>query len=145
MTISRSDAERIVRIAAAIIVDERGQTLLVRKRGTETFMQAGGKLGGNENAAAALQRELREELGCDMLSCRSLGLFRAPAANEPGWMVEAELFAADVAGKLQASGEIEQVLWCDPDDIEDLTLAPLTRDHVLPMVRAAREYGGLNP
>jgi 8-oxo-dGTP diphosphatase len=140
MTTFRCEPERIVRIAAAIIVDERGQTLLVRKRGTEAFMQAGGKLGGNENAAAALRRELREELGCDILSCRSLGLFRAPAANETGWTVEAELFATDVAGDAQPSGEIEQILWCDPDDIEDLTLAPLTRDHVLPLVR-----GGLTP
>ena len=32
-----------IRIVAALIRDEAGRVLLVRKRGTETFMQPGGK------------------------------------------------------------------------------------------------------
>ena len=33
-----------IRIAAGLIVDRAGRVLLVRKRGTKTFMQAGGKI-----------------------------------------------------------------------------------------------------
>jgi 8-oxo-dGTP pyrophosphatase MutT (NUDIX family) len=139
MTTSRSEVERVIRIAAAVVVDGQGRTLLVRKRGTRAFMQAGGKLGAGESAAGALEREIREELGCGIRLCRPLGSARAPAANEEGWTVEAELFAVDLAGEVSPAAEIEEILWCAPLDTASLTLAPLTRDHVLPLVRAMHE------
>lgn len=49
-------------IAAAIITDSQGRCLLVRKRGTEYFMQPGGKPEIGETPHAALIRELEEEL-----------------------------------------------------------------------------------
>jgi len=137
MTISRCDDARVVRIAAAVIVNGRGQTLLVRKRGTRAFMQPGGKFAEGETAPIALTREIREELGCTVTGCRALGRFRAPAANEAGWSVEAELFFVDLDGEVSPAAEIEEVLWRAPDDVDGLELAPLTRDHVLPLVRTA--------
>jgi 8-oxo-dGTP pyrophosphatase MutT (NUDIX family) len=136
MTISRCEGGRIVRIAAAVAVNARGETLLVRKRGTQAFMQAGGKIGPGETAPAALAREIREELGCSVALSRPLGRFRAPAANEAGWTVEAELFAVVLSGEVSPAAEIEEILWRAPGDVGGLTLAPLTRDHVLPLIRS---------
>ena len=127
-----------IRIAAAVIVDARGRTLLVRKRGTSAFMQAGGKVGPDESPAEALAREIREELDCGLASPPvPLGRFRAPAANEPGRIVEAELFAAVLDGEIRPAGEIDELIWHDPDDL-DVILAPLTRNHVLPLVPTLR-------
>ncbi|MHB9005113.1 MAG: NUDIX hydrolase, partial [Coriobacteriia bacterium] len=53
----------VIRVAAALIVDEGGRILLVRKRGTTVFMQPGGKYEPGETAAETLSRELHEELG----------------------------------------------------------------------------------
>ena len=134
MTTSRCEAA--IRIAAAVIVDDAGRTLLVRKRGTRAFMQPGGKVGSGEAAVEALTRELREELGCGALGePRSLGSFSAAAANEPGRIVEAELFAVDLAGEIEPASEIEEARWHHPDEVPQFALAPLTRDHVLPLVR----------
>ena len=47
-------ADADIRIAAAVIVDAEGRTLLVRKRGTGAFMQAGGKVAADETSAEAL-------------------------------------------------------------------------------------------
>jgi 8-oxo-dGTP pyrophosphatase MutT (NUDIX family) len=135
MTTSRS--KQSIRIAAAVVVDPAGKLLLVRKRGTEAFMQPGGKIGLGETAAEALAREIEEELGCTLGGApRRLGVFSAPAANEPDTDVEAELFAVALAGDIIAAAEIEEAVWHDPIDDAGLPLAPLTRNHVLPLVQS---------
>jgi 8-oxo-dGTP diphosphatase len=129
-----------IRIVAALIRDDAGRVLLVRKRGTRAFMQPGGKRDGGEDDVAALSREIAEELGCGVLaaSIRSLGEFDAVAANEPGFRVQASLYGVDVTGEIAPSREIDEMIWVDPAAPPDIILAPLTRDHVLPLARAAR-------
>jgi len=129
-----------IRIVAALIRDDAGRVLLVRKRGTTAFMQPGGKRDGDEDDIAALSREIAEELGCGVLasSIRSLGEFDAVAANEPGFRVQASLYGLDVIGAIAPSREIDEAIWIDPAAPPDIVLAPLTRDHVLPLARAVR-------
>jgi 8-oxo-dGTP diphosphatase len=138
MTTSRSEPA-VIRIAAAVVVDGAGRTLLVRKRGTAAFMQPGGKIGRGEAPIDALVRELREELGCTIRGeHRGLGRLRADAANEAGSIVEAELFRVDLDGQVAPAAEIAEARWHNPDDQPGFPLAPLTRDHVLPLVRQWR-------
>jgi 8-oxo-dGTP diphosphatase len=58
-----AEAPHTIRIAAALIDDDAGRLLLVRKARTEWFMQAGGKIEEGESAISALRRELHEEIG----------------------------------------------------------------------------------
>ncbi len=96
----------ILRIAAAIVVDEEGRNLLVRKRGSTQFMQAGGKLEEGEVAIEALARELAEELGfeLDPGETEYLGFFRADAAHESDTELHAEVFAITVARRHRGAG-----------------------------------------
>ncbi len=130
---------RIIHIAAALLIGPDGRTLLVRKRGTEAFMQPGGKIEAHEQPARALARELEEELGLviDPTHASYLGSFSAPAANEPGFVVQAELFLLTIDANVTPAAEIEEVRWIDPATDGDLTLAPLTRDVILPFYRAS--------
>jgi 8-oxo-dGTP pyrophosphatase MutT (NUDIX family) len=136
---ARPADEATIRIVAALVVGEDGRTLLVRKRGTSSFMQAGGKIMAGELPIEALEREVREELGCGIAAdLRPLGRFSAPAAHEAGRIVEAELFQVDLIGEIAPAAEIEQVIWVDPAAPGALPLAPLTRQHVLPLAQARR-------
>jgi 8-oxo-dGTP diphosphatase len=124
-----------IHVVAALIRDDLGRMLVVRKRGTEAFMQPGGKRDAGENDLTALDREIGEELGCAMVpgSARPLGQFDCAAANEPGWRVQASVYAVDVHGPVMPQAEIAEVLWIDPKAPVSVVLAPLTRDHVLPL------------
>jgi 8-oxo-dGTP diphosphatase len=128
--------DRIINVVAALIRDSAGRVLLVRKRGTLAFMQLGGKRNAGESDVTALSREIVEELGCciDQRSARAVGIFECAAANEPGFKVRAAVYAVDIEGAVKPQAEIEQFVWVDPKALPDLHLAPLTRDHVLPLV-----------
>jgi 8-oxo-dGTP diphosphatase len=128
-------SDNIISVVAALIRDDTGRMLVVRKRGTQAFMQPGGKRDAGEDDLTALEREIGEELGCRMVpgSARSLGQFDCPAANEPGWRVRASVYAVNVRGPVVPQAEIAEVLWIDPLAPASIVLAPLTRDHVLPL------------
>ncbi|MFJ2712124.1 NUDIX domain-containing protein [Pseudomonas sp. NPDC087346] len=129
----------LIRIAAALLIRADGKTLLVRKRGTTAFMQPGGKIEAHELPVHALARELEEELGLEIDSAQAtfLGQFSAPAANEPGFIVQAEIFQLTIDSEVCPAAEIEEVLWVDPATDPAVELAPLTRDLILPFYRSS--------
>jgi len=130
---------REIRVAAAMLTrTDDGKMLFVRKRGTSAFMQPGGKLEPGEEPVDALCRELREELQLcvERTSPRYLGRFSAPAANEPGHTVVADIFHLAISSPVVPASEIEEIVWRHPGAPHEpgpLHLAPLTRDYVLPL------------
>jgi 8-oxo-dGTP diphosphatase len=125
-----------IRIAAAALMREDGATLLVRKRGTSAFMQPGGKIDGDEAPISALCRELLEELGLVIQpeEAEYLGCFSSPAANETNCTVTAEIFRLVTEKDITVQSEIEEALWVYSATQDDLNLAPLTRNKVLPLI-----------
>lgn len=100
-------------------------------------MQPGGKIEAHEQPVNALARELEEELALniDPASATYLGHFSAPAVNEPGFEVQADLFLLHIQQSVSPAAEIEEVQWIDPRGDGGLELAPLTRDLILPFYR----------
>ena len=114
-----------LRIVAAVVERSDGRHLLVRKRGTQTFMQVGGKIEPGEEPLAALVREVEEEVGLRLepTDIESLGRFGAPAANEPDHVVDAP------GTEIAVRAELEELVWIDPaDPVASYPLAPLSRD-----------------
>jgi 8-oxo-dGTP pyrophosphatase MutT (NUDIX family) len=131
---------KLLSIVAALIDDGDGRLFLVRKRGTAAFMLAGGKRDGEEAPFDTLARELSEELGFSPSESevRYLGAFSAQAANEPDHRVDARIFHIRAAGRSFTVGaELAEGRWVTIDEAMRLPLAPLARDHVLPLARKA--------
>lgn len=137
----------VIRIVAAVINDGAGRTLLVRKHGATVFQQPGGKRDpGDADDQAVLARELREELGCTLVpgSARFLCRASAPAANEAGCMVEAEVYIVAVDGGPCAQAEIAELRWVDPA-APGVPVAQLSMEHILPRLRPRASSSGGSP
>jgi DNA polymerase-3 subunit epsilon len=136
----RAPKPQIIRIAAAVVVDLTGRSLLVRKRGSSIFMQPGGKIESGESALDALTRELREELGLvvDPGETEYIGSYRAIAANEENTVVRAEVFFLTTPELPVAGAEIEELLWVERLDQLAVEVAPLSRDSLLPLWASRR-------
>jgi len=121
---------KIIRLATALLVDPaRRKALVVRKHGSQTFIQPGGKIDAGETPLEALCRELREETGLIIAQSEAvyIGHFTAPAVHEAGFTVESEAFWIETDKPVCAAAEIAEIQWIDPTDAPNLPLAPLSK------------------
>jgi 8-oxo-dGTP pyrophosphatase MutT (NUDIX family) len=124
------DEQGVFRLVAAVIRHPDGSHLLVRKAGTKAFMNCGGKIEAGEHPEQALRREVHEETGLEVgeRCLTPLGRHVAPAANEPGMLIDVDLFEFELEDKdlVSAKAEIAEVRWVDSQSaLNDLVLAPL--------------------
>ncbi|MCJ0829199.1 NUDIX domain-containing protein [Acinetobacter sp. NIPH1876] len=122
---------KIITVAAAVILNEQNQLLLVRKQNTHAFMQVGGKLEMDEAPEITMQREILEEIGCECELKQFIGRFETAAANEPDHVLVSYVYAVELKQPPQIAAEIAEMKWIDLDDQFTL-LAPLTKEIVIP-------------
>ncbi|MDV2469419.1 NUDIX domain-containing protein [Acinetobacter chinensis] len=121
----------IITVAAAIILNEQNQLLLVRKKNTQFFMQVGGKLEPNEAPEQTMIREIAEEISANAEIEQFVGRFETKAANEAGHQLISYVYQVSLDQAPQIDAEIAEMKWIDLD--EDPTwLAPLTNEVVIP-------------
>ncbi|MFB9906514.1 NUDIX domain-containing protein [Allokutzneria oryzae] len=91
-----------------------GKVLGARSRGNDVFYLPGGKREPGESDVDTLRREVREELGVDVLtgSAECFGVFEAQAHGfPPGVLVRTACYTAEFVGEPTACGEIEELGW----------------------------------
>lgn len=127
-------AAATIDIVAAVVFDAGGHVLVVRKQGSDIFIQPGGKPEAGEARLVALARELHEELGITLVpeSAVPLGRFEAWAVHETGHRVRAHAYLVTVTGTPHAQAEIAELAWVPLRPPHGLRLAPLSADHILP-------------
>ncbi|WP_300342929.1 NUDIX domain-containing protein [Nesterenkonia sp.] len=144
-------SQKSIHVAAVVLLDSRRRVLTVRKRGTERFMQPGGKPEPDEGPRRTALREIAEEIGLHLqpAQLQPMGRFRAAAANESGYDVVCENYLVDMAqlpaepslgeeilAQLQPAAEIEELRWIPLDQLRPSDdLAPLLTEQVAPAVR----------
>ena len=121
----------IITVAAAIILNEQNQLLLVRKKNTQFFMQVGGKLESNEAPEQTMIREIAEEISANAEIEQFVGRFETKAANEAGHQLVSYVYQVSLDQAPQIDAEIAEMKWIDLND-EQTLLAPLTKEVVIP-------------
>lgn len=80
----------------------------------------------------------RSSVHLEPSALRPLGVFRAAAANEPGFEVESTVFEHPSVTVSQPAAEIEELRWQSLDEPYPTDLAPLLAEHVLPILSGNR-------
>ena len=126
-----------IRVSAVLLTDTAGRVLMVRKRGTDAFLNPGGKPEPGETPEECAVRELREELGLELdpEGLLPLGRHRAAAANETDTVVLADVFRVpEPLDRLpEPRSEIEEARFVDPAFPEP-GWAPLFTERILPLL-----------
>lgn len=136
--------QRLIRVAAGI-VPQAGRYLLQR-RPAGTHMAGywefpGGKLEEGETPAAALEREMREELGVEIDDVRPLWLIRYAYDDRE---VELHFLAARIAGGEPRALHADAIGWYAPAAMPGLPILPADLEIVarlVPGLPGAEEEG----
>lgn len=137
-------AVRVISVSAVVLSRPDGAVVTVRKAGTDRFMLPGGKWEIGESPLHCAIREIDEELGVSLVpdDLTTLGRFTTATANEPGFRLVSEVFAASVDSSPRARAEIEEMRWVSTRDLE--RIAALEESDCAPwaplLVRVAREH-----
>lgn len=125
-----------IHLASALITDSNNRMLTVRKKGSEYYMMAGGKIEKGEKPIQALIRELQEELAVQIneKDISLLGSHQTNAVNETNTIVSATIFHIIINNShIVASSEIEEIKWLTHENFKDFKLAHLLQEFSLPI------------
>ncbi|WP_354055504.1 NUDIX domain-containing protein [Dietzia sp. 2505] len=143
MDLSDSTPVRVISVSAVVLSRPDGAVVTVRKAGTDRFMLPGGKWEPGESPLACAVRELGEELGVTIApeKLTPLGRFDTATANEPGFRLVSEVFAAETEQAMEPRAEIAEARWLTPTEVR--SVAELPEGECAPwaplLVRVARE------
>ncbi len=113
------------RVAQKAIIEHDGKILLVRNHGRDMWELLGGRLQVGEEPRAGLARELKEELGVDVLigAPVDVGTFFLKQKNQPHFFVVYRATLIDSNAQLiTPPDEIEEIRWFGKDEIEQLAV-----------------------
>lgn len=118
-----------------------GSILLCKPFEYDDLVIPGGVQGPNESAVENLRRKLKEELGNDALldeaSLKYIATFEDQAAGKINRIVEIELYAGKVNGRVAPSSDIKELIWYNPRSPGNHKLSAIVDRKILPYLRSA--------
>lgn len=140
----------LIQCAGAIVLDERGRLLLVRRGrppGVGLWSVPGGKCEAGEDAAAACVREAREETGLIVEPIRLAGQVHRPGLDGDIFVIDDYLCRA-IGGTLRAGDDAADARWFRPGELSEDQIVPLLLEQLIqwqtlgPDWQAARTAAG---
>jgi 8-oxo-dGTP diphosphatase len=112
-----------MRVVVAGVIERGDRRILIGQRRREDSSPLkwefpGGKVEEGETAEAALERELREELGVTLRKCAEIGRVRHKYA-ETVEALEIRFFAAEIGEEVLMPLAFEEVRWVLPKELAD--------------------------
>ncbi|MGW4071663.1 NUDIX hydrolase [Nocardia grenadensis] len=115
---------------SALVQDEQGRILLIRRSDNGKYSVPGGGLEAGETVTQAVVREVREETGIDVEVTELVGVFSNPEhiiAYDNGEVRQEFSIcfrAQPIGGDLRTSDESTEVEWVQPTELSDRDIHP---------------------
>lgn len=126
--------------ASALVRDEAGRVLLLKRTDSEVWTLPTGGLKKGETLRECAVRECREETGIEIETLGLVGVFSSPdhvieyvkggRVDEVRQPVNVCLHARPVGGELTTTDEAAAVRWVDPGDLDEYEIHPAQRRRI---------------
>jgi mutator protein MutT len=119
--------------AAAVVIDDRGRVLLIRRGQAPDAGEwsiPGGAVELGEPIEAALRREIREETGLDVVVGEFLEAYERIERDDAGvrfHFVILDYRCTAAGGTLRAGDDAAEAAWADPADLDRYAVADSVR------------------
>jgi len=119
------------KIGAIILRDKK--ILVVKKKGLDTFISPGGMVEGEETPEQTLRRELKEELGVELINKTPFDIFTDKAAYEKDTRLILYTYFVETKGEFKPMSEIESLAWIGKDyKKQDIKVASILEKFIIP-------------
>jgi ADP-ribose pyrophosphatase YjhB (NUDIX family) len=140
-------ANSLVPAASAIVTDEEGRILLIRRSDNDLWSIPGGAMEIGESISQTAVREVREETGLDVEPLYVVGIYSNPrhvveySDGEVRQQFSVCFACKVIGGQISASSESIEVRFCTLDEITELQMTSSIRrridDYLTPQTRPA--------
>lgn len=126
-------ANSIVVGVTAFVQDDAGRILMIRRTDNNLYAIPGGAQEIGETISQTVMREVQEETGIDVQVTGLIGIYSDPdhviAFTDGEVRQEFSICfrTQPVGGELRTSRESSEVLWIDPERLDELTIHPSIR------------------
>jgi len=126
-------ANSIVVAVTAFIQDDTARLLMIRRTDNDLYAIPGGAQEIGETVSQTVVREVREETGITVNVTGLIGVYSDPkhliafADGEVRQEFSLCFRAKPLEGKPQTSSESKEVLWVEPEKLDDLSIHPSIR------------------
>jgi ADP-ribose pyrophosphatase YjhB (NUDIX family) len=127
-------ANSLVPSVNVVVVNDRGQVLLIRRTDNDNWALPGGAMDLGESISDAAAREVREETGIDCEITGLVGIYTNPrhvleytSNGEVRQEFSVVFTARPLAGEPTPSDESSEVLWVVPADVARYPMHPSMR------------------
>ena len=118
-----------IRVAGIIIRNEK--LLLLKGRGYEYFWTPGGKIDGKESNEECLRRELKEEIGVDLVSMKFFKEYDGVSFFNPEIKQKQVVYLIEISGEIKPDAEIESYILMSKEDYNNKKYNTQTDDNII--------------
>lgn len=118
-----------IRIAGIVIRDNK--LLLLKGRGYEYFWTPGGKVDGEEGYEECLKRELKEEIGVNLISVKFFKEYEGVSFFNSEIKQKQAVYLIEIDGEIKPDAEIESYIWMSKEEYENKKYNTQTDDNII--------------
>ena len=118
-----------IRIAGVLIRDNK--LLLLKGKGYEYFWTPGGKVDGEESYEKCLKRELKEEIGVNLVSAKFFKEYDGVSFFNPEIKQKQVVYLIEIDGEINPDAEIESYIWMNKEDYNNKKYNTQTDDSII--------------